>query len=72
MLSAHQGGGELLWPMPLEITRCLCVPGAELAPPPPPVRRGPDCVVVVDTPWCNDQAYDSCGRRHLVPASGCR
>jgi hypothetical protein len=35
--------------MPLEITRCLRVPGAELAPP-PPVRRGPGRVVAVDTP----------------------
>jgi hypothetical protein len=33
VLSAHQGGGEPLRPMPLEITRCLHVPGAELAPP---------------------------------------
>jgi hypothetical protein len=39
VLSAHQGGGEPLRPMPLEITRCLHVPGAELAPP-PPVQRG--------------------------------
>jgi hypothetical protein len=35
--------------MPLEITRCLCVPGAELAPPPPPVRRGPRRVMAIDT-----------------------
>jgi hypothetical protein len=27
VLSAHQGGGEPLLPMPLEITRCLNVPG---------------------------------------------
>jgi hypothetical protein len=71
VLSAHQGGGEPLRPMPLEITRCLHVPGAELAPPPPPVRHGPDRVVAVDTPWPNDQACHSCDRRRLVPASGC-
>jgi hypothetical protein len=47
--------------MPLEITRCLCVPGAELAPPPPPVQRGPDRVVAIDTPWPNGQACHSCG-----------
>jgi hypothetical protein len=44
VLSAHQGGGEPLRPMPLEITRCLHVLGAELAPPPPPVQRGPGTV----------------------------
>jgi hypothetical protein len=65
VLSAHRGGGETLRPMPLEITRCLCVPGAELAPP-PPVRRGPGCVVAADTPWPNGQACHSCGRRRLV------
>jgi hypothetical protein len=72
VLSAHQGGGEPLQPMPLEISRCLRVPGAELAPPPPHVQRGPGHVVAVDTPWPNDQACHSCGRRRLVPASGCR
>jgi hypothetical protein len=72
VLSAHQGGGEPLWPMPLEITRCLRVPGAEPAPPPPPVRCGSGRIVTVDTPWPNDQACHSCGRRHLVSASGCR
>jgi hypothetical protein len=56
VLLAHQGGGELLRPMPLEITRCLRVPGAELAPPTPPVRRGPGRVMTVDTPWPNGQA----------------
>jgi hypothetical protein len=41
VLSIHQGGGEPLRPMPLEITRYLRVSGAELSPPPPPpVRRG--------------------------------
>jgi hypothetical protein len=70
VLSAHQGGGEPLRPMSLEITRCLRVPGAE--PAPPPVRHGPDCVVTVDTPWPNGQACHSCGRRRLVPASSCR
>jgi hypothetical protein len=70
VLSAHQGG-EPLRPMPLEITRCLRVPGAELAPP-PPVRHGPGRVMAVDTPWPNGQACHSCGRRRLVPASGCR
>jgi hypothetical protein len=73
MLSAHQGGGELLRPMPLEITRCLRVPGAELAPP-PPVRHGPGCVVAVDTPWPNDQACHGCGERYprhvLAPPPG--
>jgi hypothetical protein len=54
-LMIHQGGGEPLRPMPLEITRCLHVLGAELVPPPPPVRRGPGRVVVVDTPWPNGQ-----------------
>jgi hypothetical protein len=34
VLSAHQDGGVPLRPMPLEISRCLHVPGAELAPPP--------------------------------------
>jgi hypothetical protein len=63
---AHQDGGEPLRPMPLEITRCLRVPGAELVPPPPPVRRGPGRVVAVDTPWPNDQACHSCGRHRLV------
>jgi hypothetical protein len=29
VLSAHQGGGEPLQPMPLEITQCLRVPGAD-------------------------------------------
>jgi hypothetical protein len=72
VLSTHQGGGEPLQPMPLEITRCLRVPGAELAPPPPPVRRGPDHIVAVDTPWPNGQACHSCGRRRLVSASGCQ
>jgi hypothetical protein len=52
-------------------TRCLHVPGAELAPP-PPVRRGPGRVVAVDTPWPNGQVCHSCGRHRLVPASGCR
>jgi hypothetical protein len=70
VLSAHQGG-EPLRPMPLEITRCLRVPGAELAPPPPLVRRGFGRVIAVDTPWPNGQACHSCGRRRLVPASGC-
>ncbi|PVH38564.1 hypothetical protein PAHAL_5G289800 [Panicum hallii] len=32
----RQGGGEPLRPVPLEVARCLCVPEAELAPPPPP------------------------------------
>jgi hypothetical protein len=41
--------------MLLEITQCLCVPGAEPAPPPPPVRRGPGHVVAIDTPWLNGQ-----------------
>jgi hypothetical protein len=68
VLSAHQGGGELLRPMPLEITRCLRVSGVELTP--PPMRRGPDRVVAIDTPWPNGQACYSCDRRHLVPASG--
>jgi hypothetical protein len=72
VLSAHQGGGEPLRLMPLEITRCLHVPGAELAPPTRPVRRGPGRVMAVDTPWPNGQACHSCGSRHLVPASGCR
>jgi hypothetical protein len=67
VLSAHQGEGEPLRPMPLEITRCLRVPGAE--PAPPPVRRGPGRVVAVDTPWSNDQACHSCGRRRFVPAA---
>jgi hypothetical protein len=57
--------------MPLEITRCLRVLGAELAPP-PLVRRGPGHVVAVDTAWPNGQACHSCGRRRLVSASGCR
>jgi hypothetical protein len=35
--------------MPLEITRCLHVLGAELVPP-PPVRSGPGRVVAIDTP----------------------
>jgi hypothetical protein len=70
VLSAHQGGGEPLRPMLLEITRCLHVPGAELAP--PPVRRGPGRVMAVDTPWPNGQPFHNCGRRRLVPASGCR
>jgi hypothetical protein len=52
--------------------RCLHVLGAELAPPPPPVRRGSGRVMAVDTPWPNGQACHSCGRRRLVPASGCR
>jgi hypothetical protein len=30
VLPAHQGGGEPLRSMPLEITRCLRVPGAEI------------------------------------------
>jgi hypothetical protein len=72
VLSAHQGGGESLRPMPLEITRCLRVPGAELAPPPPPVRRGHNRVMAVDTPWPNGQACHICGKRRLVSASGCR
>jgi hypothetical protein len=72
VLSAHQGGGEPLRSMPLEITRCLRVPGAELTSPPPPVRHGPGCVEAVDTPWPNGQTCHSCGRRHLVPASDCR
>jgi hypothetical protein len=65
VLSAHQGGGEPLRPMLLEITRCLRVTGAELAP--PTVRRGPGRVMAVDTPWSNGQACHSCGRRRLVP-----
>jgi hypothetical protein len=72
VLLAHQGGGEPLWPMPLEITRCLRVSGAKLAPPPPPVRRGPGRIMAVDTPWPNGQACHSYGRHRLVPASGCR
>jgi hypothetical protein len=52
--------------MPLEITRCLRVLGAELAPPPPPVRRGPGRVVAVDTPWPNGRACHNCGRRRLM------
>jgi hypothetical protein len=71
VLSAHQGGGEPMRPMPLEITQCLCVPGAELAPPPPRVRCGPGRVMAVDTPWPNGQACHNCGRRYLMPASGC-
>jgi hypothetical protein len=63
VLSAYQGGGEPLRPMPLEITRCLHAPGAELTPPPPPVRRGPGHVMAVDTPWPNGQVCHSCGRR---------
>jgi hypothetical protein len=70
VLSAHHGGGEPLRPMPLEITRCLRVSGAELAPP-LPVQRGPGHVVAIDTLWPNGQACHSCGRRCLVPASGC-
>jgi hypothetical protein len=66
--SARQGGGEPLLPMPLEVARCLRVPGAELAPPPPPVRCGPGRVVAVDSPWPNGQPCRSCGRRRLVPA----
>jgi hypothetical protein len=54
--------------MPLDITRYLHVPGAEVAPPPPPVRRGPSRVIAVDTSWPNGQACHSCGRRRLVPA----
>jgi hypothetical protein len=69
VLSAHQGG-EPMRSMPLEITRCLHVSGAELAP--PPVRHGPGHVMAVDTPWPNGQACHSCGRRRLVPASDCR
>jgi hypothetical protein len=69
-LSAHQGGGEPLRPMPLEITRCLHVPGAELAP--PLVRRGLGRVVAVDTHWPIGQACHSCGIRRLVSAYGCR
>jgi hypothetical protein len=69
VVSAHQDGGEPLRPMPPEITRCLRVPGAELAPPPPPVRRGPGRVVVVDTPWPNGQACHSCSRHCLVLAA---
>jgi hypothetical protein len=53
VLWAHQGGGEPLRQMPLEITRCLCVSGAESAPPPPPVRCGLGRVVVVNTLWPN-------------------
>jgi hypothetical protein len=69
----HQGGGEPLCPMPLEITRCLREPGAEIAPPlPRPVRRGPTRVLTVDTTWPNGQACHSCGRRHLMPAFGCQ
>jgi hypothetical protein len=68
-LSAHQGGGEPLRPMPLEITRCLHVPGAELAP--PLVRRGLGRVVAVDTHWPIGQACHSCGIRCLVSAYGC-
>jgi hypothetical protein len=71
VLSAHQGGGEPLRPMPLEITHCLRVPRAELAPP-PPVRHGHDRVVAVDTPWPNGQACHSCDRRHLVSAYSCQ
>jgi hypothetical protein len=52
VLSAYQGGGEPPRPMPLEITQCLRVPGAELTPP-PPVRRGSGRVVVVDTKYLN-------------------
>jgi hypothetical protein len=72
VLSAHQGGGEPLRPMPLEITRCFRVLGAEQDPPPPPVRRGPGRVVVVDTPWPKGQACHSYNRCHLVLTSGCR
>jgi hypothetical protein len=71
VLSIHQGGGEPLRPMPLEITRYLHVSGAELSPP-PPVRRGAGRVMVVDTPWPNGQACHSCGRRRLVSASDCQ
>jgi hypothetical protein len=66
VLSAHQGGGEPLRLMPLEITRCLRVTGAELAPPPPPVRCEPGRVMTIDTPWPNGQACHSGSRRHLV------
>jgi hypothetical protein len=66
VLSAYQGGGEPLRPMPLEITQCLRVSGAELAPPPPPVHRGLGRVVAVDTPWPNGQVYHNCGRRTLI------
>jgi hypothetical protein len=66
--SAHQGGGEPLRPIPLEVARCLRVPGVELAPPPPLVRCGPGRVVAVDSPWPNGQPGRSCGRRRLVPA----
>jgi hypothetical protein len=72
VLSAHQGGGEPLRLMPLEIIRYLHMPGAELTPPPLPMRRGPGHIVAVDTPWPNSQACHSCGRRRLMPASGCR
>jgi hypothetical protein len=56
VLLAHQGGGEPLWLILLEITRYLHVPGAELAPPSPPVQCGPGHVVAIDTPWPNGQA----------------
>jgi hypothetical protein len=52
-------------------SRCLRVPGAELAPP-PPMRCGLGRVMAVDTPWPNGQACHSCGKRHLMSASGCQ
>ncbi|PUZ60499.1 hypothetical protein GQ55_4G133600 [Panicum hallii var. hallii] len=66
--SARQGGGEPLLPVPLEVARCLCVLEAELAPPPPPVRREPGRVVAVDSPWPSGQTCHNCGKHHPVPA----
>jgi hypothetical protein len=57
-------------PVPLEMARCLHVPGA--GPPPPPVRRWPDHIVAADSPWPSGQACRSCDSRRLVPASCCR
>jgi hypothetical protein len=72
VLSTHQGGGVLLRPVTLEISRCLRVLEAELPTPPPPVRRCPGHVVAVDIPWPSGQACHSCDNRHLVSASCCR
>jgi hypothetical protein len=50
VLSTHQGGGVPLRPVPLEMARCLHVPGAGPPPPPSPVRRWPGHVVAADNP----------------------
>jgi hypothetical protein len=77
VLSTHQGGGVLLRPVPLrpvplEMARCLHVPGAGPPPPPPPLRRWPDHVVAADSPWPSGQACHSCDSRRFVSASCCR